>query len=307
METEKIKRKIEFYGLQFIGTDNTVTTYETTVEICKKAIELSTEKSRQRFLQRGQGVMVSILDMTFDGEAKQISGKIIRTRTDLFPNIHDMNDDRMRDIEAEDSEGIAEITHFVIDYSQGSTLAIEYNFHGPKARDLQFYFDHISRLLSLRVHTNMQHIVRDASYNIRQRIGRISYFEAKVHKDNISRINEVDPGLASAFEVAHEYAHSEYVKISFKTEYRKKLNNEHLLGKISQIINKFVGNGNLKKHFDVLSVGAEDSDHENKLQLFDLLADKITIEVMVEKMPKKRSIVSESIFEYLRRYVVQYI
>jgi hypothetical protein len=296
---EKIKRYIHYYELIF--TDKNKKEITPLGELFREIIKLNNAKDNQRFEKHYKG-LVCTRDVKFEPEKKQIRGKFLTIRMDLFPELIDTIEDTITDINAKESEGVVETTHFVISYkSSPSILSLEYNHYGPRIADIVRYLYFIGHKLSIKFDLTPDPIVNDNLASFSRRIQRCSMFTARVHKDNIQRINEVDTELFSAFKTSEEFSDSEYVEIRVKIDFQKKAKTKKINDLIDRLIGKFLHKKECLDYFDSLKVLAEDADSNSKLELFDFLSNKIQSLVKVEKREKSRALISADIFEKIEK------
>jgi hypothetical protein len=221
---------------------------------------------------------------------------------DVFPELINTENDTVRDIEASEKEGIVETTHFILSYLKSPiTLSFEYNHYGPRISDFLYLITHFGISESILTNCEYNPLTRDDLTNYKERIHRCSFFIAKVHKDNVRRINQIDSGLFTALDTASSISDPEYVSISLKYDYKKMGNTNNIKKIVNKIIEKFKKDKGSLNMFDTLRVKAEDGDNRNKLREFDLLNIWVTSEVKVEKREKSRAIVSIDMFEKMKK------
>jgi hypothetical protein len=66
------------------------------------------------------------------------------------------------------------------------------------------------------------------------------------------------------------------------------------------VINVLLKDRTKVEYFNTLEVKAEDSEKNNKLQIFDLLIDKVKDEIFVEKKERYRTLVSDDIIPQMQ-------
>lgn len=289
-----VKRTINYFELTPILNDGMSTSDFTAV--FNQIISLSKTKSSERFVINNEKQLY-LTEIKFDSTLKRISGKLLNIRMEDFPELMNTADDAIRDIEAKDEEGIIETSHFILSYSKDPlVLSLEFNQYGPKINDFVYYLEHFLNKAAVSSKVNAKAFVRDDLDKYKRRINRVSSVIAKVHKDNIKRINEFDKDLFDAIETASNISEAEYVTLQLKYDYRKLPDTPKIRGKILNVINKLISNKNTHSVFNRFIVEAEDSDRNNKLKEFDLLNIWIKTQIKVEKKPKSRVIVSSDIF-----------
>ncbi|MGB1206242.1 MAG: hypothetical protein ACPG5B_11380 [Chitinophagales bacterium] len=310
MEQHKLTlttRTIHFYELEIIQKKDEITFYGTIQEYInnniKEAIKLNKNNRKERFCS-GYGGKICLIDLEYLSNQPIIAGILLRIRMDVFPELMDTSNNEIKDIEAKDSEGVIEKTHFLLDYSSSRKhpiLAIEYNQYGSKSQDFYKYLQHIDnyRTNDKGYKLKGMNILKDTLDVYQKRIGRCASFTAKVFNVNIRNLNKIDSGLQDAFNVSHQYGNSKYVKIFLKFDYKKQAKNSLIRQKIEKIINAFKKDESNIKCFDELEVKAEDNENDKLLEVFDLIAERIKSKVEVQKSKRNRSIISSDMFSQL--------
>lgn len=90
-------------------------TTETIIDLFTKINQLKIDKDPVRFEQYGDKY-IYITDIVINKTTKQIDGKVLHIRKDAFPELMDISDDKIRDVEATKNEGIVEKNtfHFIL-------------------------------------------------------------------------------------------------------------------------------------------------------------------------------------------------
>ncbi len=264
--------------------------------VFKKIIALSRTKSGERFVMNNDKLLY-LTDIKFDNTLKRISGKLLNIRMDGFPELMNTKDDAIRDITAAEEEGIIETSHFILSLAKKPMiLSLEFNQYGPRINDFIFYLEHFIFKEGVSAKIEYNPFVRDDLENYKKRIHRVSSVVAKVHKDDVKRVNEYDKDLFDAIATAANISEAEYVTLELKYDYRNMPDTPVIRNKILKIINKLISNKKAYSVFTKLVVKAEDNEYNDKLKNFDLLNIWIKTRIMVEKKPKSRVIVSADIF-----------
>lgn len=272
----------------------------------QKIIELSKEKSTLRYKEIGQR-MICIQEISFEPAEKKIIGKLKSVRTDVFPEILDMETDKTRDIEAKESEGLVETSHFIIDYKKKKPLlAIEFNQYGGKVVDLVSYIDLIGVKENLLQGIYFNPIVRNDLAKFKERINRISRFVVRVHKDNIAEIKKHSKRLATSLEAANEAVEGDYIEIEYKLDYTKKESSETPVKRtVFGLITWLASKKDDASLFEKLKVDAEDIEKNNALEAFDLLVDKVSSRVNVERKPQHKVLVSADMYYKMKSELIR--
>jgi hypothetical protein len=244
------------------------------------------------------GKLLFVQEVRFAPKTKLITGKIRAIRTDDIPELIHMDTDKTREIDKADREGIVETTHFVISYRKKvKKMGFEYHTSGAKAHEFQSY------LLAIRDIGNVTEIGMERIINgnvlaeVERRMGRVGQIHMKVPKDNIGQLQKVEGQMASMFQTAQDFADTDSVTIdlSFDAKRRQQTNQaEGILRTLTRVLRR---NKKASEAFEALTVRVEDVTNNNKMQIFDLLADKAKTTVTVNKKPKGTGLDSVDIFE----------
>lgn len=270
-------------------------------DVFDSIIQISKTKSADRFVLNNDKQLY-LTEIKVDSINKRVSGKLLYIRMDSFPELMNTSDDKIRDIEAHEDEGIIETSHFILSFSKKPLiLSLEFNQYGPRVSALTFYLEHFLLKSGVACKIDFNPLVRDDLPSYKQRINRISLVLAKVHKDNVKRINEFDVELFDAIATASNLSETEYVTLQLKYDYRQVTDTPRIKAKVMNIISNLIANKDLHSVFSRLIVKAEDESYNNKLREFDLLNIWIKSEVIVQKKPKSKVIVSIDIFDSMSK------
>lgn len=273
-------------------------TKENLIDLFKKIHQLKINQDPQRFEHYGDKY-IYITDIFIDDKLKQIEGKVLHIRKDAFPELMDITDDKIRDVEATKNEGIVEKTHFILSFKKADmTLAFEHNQYGARITDFVFYLEHKGLINGILNKVLFNPINRDNLKEVRKRIKNISYIVAKVHKDNIKRLNEIDEDIFTAFETVENVTSAEYVTLELKYDVVKGSSGTLIRTKLDKILD-FFGKSNTQP-FNILKVKAEDRDNNNLLKNFDLLNLWYRSNIKVDLKDKSKTIVSIDIITKMR-------
>ena len=294
MEKPKtVKRTINYFEIILnLNHDKDVNDF---IEVFTKISKLSNKKSPERFVKNGDKQLY-LNGIKIDEKLKRVSGKLLNIRMENFPELMNTIDDAVRDIEAEEAEGIIETSHFLLSYSKPQLiLSFEFNQFGPRISDFIYYLERFLNRFGVLEKLEYQPFVRDDLPNYRKRIKKVSSVIARVHKDNVKRVNDVDSELFDAIETASNISESEYVTLELKYDYRKLPETPKITNKMLNIIDKLISNKKTNSIFSKLVVKAEDSSQNYRIKDFDLLNIWIKTRLTVDKKPKSRVIVSQDI------------
>lgn len=302
----QVERTIYFYELSLsYDKNNILSTEQKMVKLFNSITKLGSEKKGMRYQYFGEKY-VYIQSIQIDIVEKYIIGKMRCIRKDVLPEIMNMDDDDVRGIETKESEGIVETTHFVIDYAKKiPILSIEYNQFGAKTQDFLLYLVHIGKTQGLLDDIQWRPVVRDSLKGFQDRMGLLSEFVVKVHKDNVAQIKNVSNQLWSALDATLEHFKSEYATLILKFDYMQKAESKEAESIIQELINKLSNKKENTLLFNILTVKAEDTEKNNLLGTFDLLIDRVKSQIKVERKEKYKTILSEDIFTKMKKELLK--
>ncbi|RSK41327.1 hypothetical protein [Mangrovimonas spongiae] len=293
MASKKVKRTINYFNIVPLFNDGQE--LSDFIDIFSTINNLSNTKDKDRFVINKEKRLY-ITNLSFNENQKRISGKLLNIRMDSFPELMNTSDDKIRDIEAADDEGIIETAHFILSYLNDSlVLSFEFNQFGPRISDFIYYLENISYRFDVLTKIEYQPFVRDELDSYKKRIKRVSSVIAKVHKDDVRRINEFDSELFDAFETAERISDAEYVTLQLNYDYRQLSDTPKIKDKIFNIIDSVRRDKSLLNVFSSLKVKAEDEQTANRIKDFDLLNIWVKSRINVEKKEKSRVIISSDI------------
>lgn len=241
-----------------------------------------------------------INDIGFDPNEKVIWGKLRLLRDD-FPELLHTQTDLTREIEAAEEEGIVETSHFLIDYSKNKTfLAMEFNQAGAKYVDLIDYIAAICQGKNWITAISAYHVVQDVLKDIKKRINNFSEVIVKVSKSNVNAVKKIDTPLYEALDNVQTHFEQEYSELRLKFDYLDIPTAKKTRSVWMKIIDKLTSNKKNLEAFDVFKIKAQDSLKRDKLEAFNLLIDKLSSYISVEKREKSRVISSLDIYEKMK-------
>lgn len=302
-EIKLIDRKIHYYELHPKFSEDFKTRREDGdlfIEFFSSIALLAKTKDEMRY-QEIKDAKIFMQDVKFIDAEKKIIGKLRSIRTDVFPEIMNLETDTTKEIEAAEEEGIVETTHFIIDYNKkNKKIAIEHNQAGAKISEFQIYCERIG-IMKNSAHA-MQFIpfAKNELSGFKARINFLSELVIKVHKDNIEAIEKIDDGIYSALQHTVEQFKAEYAVLKLKFDYKKIQGEQKINKTVNNLISKLLEDRKRAFLFDTLRVRAQDEERNNQLQVFDLLIDKVESQIKVQRKPKYKTIVSEDIFEKMK-------
>lgn len=297
IKVKLVERLIHYYELNFSFQDEFFTSDgDQSREFFAMIKKLATTRAKIRYQQLGPKA-IFIQDVTIKPVDKVITGKLRCVRKDILPELMNTVTDEARGIEAKDEEGLVETTHFIIDFSRKKKrLAIEFNQFGARIDDFIMYLEQVGMAIKATKSVGFAPMVKDELKTVKERINKCSEFIVKVHKDNISAIQDIDAGLWTSLNSSIAHYKSEYGLIRLKFDYRERTNTKEIKSTIDKLVDALIKDKNNVELFNTLEVKAEDSEKNNRLEIFDLLVDKIKHKLKVEKNPRYRTVVSNDMF-----------
>lgn len=294
------QRVVHFFNIGF-GFKDDRTPNESFRKLFNNITYMSDSKDERRYQPIG-GKLLFVQNVRFIEGDKMIRGQIRAVRTDEVPELLNMETDTTREIARAEKEGIVETTHFLISYRNNmKRIAVEYHTAGAKAHELKTYLLAVGEVVGLQS-IYMERIVnKNVLDELERRMGRVSHIHVTVPRDNISQVQKLDGQMASLLRDAKDYTDSDSITLDFKFDYRKRPQTE----KANDIVHTYVEN--IKKNelatdaFEAFTVKVEDTEHNNLLQVFDLLADKAKTHIRVNKKPKGAGLDSEHVYQELAK------
>ena len=188
---------------------------------------------------------------------------------------------------------LTELTHFFVDFSKAIPIVcMQYNHHGPRAKDLEYYLRQIAhKYMRVAKSTKLTFFMDRPIEEVVDNLRYVLSFSVKVRPKNFARIQqnlEIGSYYSSMNQIGNEYK-PKYLKIdaSFHA-----INNKRIDRKINKKANSFVIDNllNFKRSesdiylFDNFEVEYEDKDGEDIL--FSLFKGKkeFTKEIDVDKI-----------------------
>lgn len=301
-----VDRKIHFYELyidfdkEFIPQENA----DKFLGFFSIIAKLAKNKNKLRY-QPVYEAKVFMQDVKFIDAEKRIIGKMLYVKMDVFPELIDTITDETKDIETLESQGIVETTHFVIDYSKNvKKIAIEYNHAGAKIGDFITYFQLIGAEMIAIKKVFYKPIVKDELAKMKERIGTCSTIDIRVHKDNISQIENLDNKFYTSLKAVSAQYQPQYIEIKLRFSYRNLTKVQKVKRSISNIIDGLVEDKNNLNLFETLKIRAMNRENNFKMELFDLLIDKVESEVEVQRKSKHKVIISADMFEKIKSCMI---
>lgn len=145
-----IERTIYYYELR-LEVDSLMTSNEKFIEgmnclevLAHNLIEFVKPENNDRFFI-SQEKHFLIKNIEFNSLKYRIQGEILLVRKDIFPEIINMIDDKVKSFDTDEDDGVSEKTHFIIEFREGRypILAVEHNQFGAKFTDLCQYLTRV--------------------------------------------------------------------------------------------------------------------------------------------------------------------
>jgi hypothetical protein len=118
---EHTRRTIHFYELQLIPASSSAVEI-LFYDVFRNIIDLNQNKARERFIV-GAGYLSCTREVYFRTHQNVLFGKLLRIRMDSFPELMNVVEDVVKDIEKEENDGVVETTHFMINFT-GAAIVI---------------------------------------------------------------------------------------------------------------------------------------------------------------------------------------
>lgn len=269
-------------------------------EILNKIKTLNKNKAKSRILSSGTDIVTCSRDVVFYDSPERIRGKLTNVFMSAFPEILNIEKNNLRNIEALETEGIAETTHFIIYFPRNSPnaiLSLENNQKGPKIRDVQRFFNYILGKIGKADYSLAPVlIVRDTMQAFKERINRCSKLVFRVHRDRFKDMEEWSPGLGTFLNETDLVDQARHVEISIKIDYNQHEDTPNMKRKVGEVIKRFSGKEDFNP-FEVFKLEAEDLKNGNKIDKFDFIKDRLTSKLNIQKNPRSRCILSADMYE----------
>lgn len=272
--------------------------------IIKKLVD---SKDKKRYVVSGGKILI-IQDINFKSTEKILRGKLLSARLDMFPQLLDLSTDQMEGLDVKETQGIVETTHFLIDYSsiKNKKLGIESNMFGARITDFAYYLEQLGSMTSSLKKLGFNVYAKDELKKFQQRIDRCSEFHIRVHRDFLSKIKQVDGGLATKMNLIQKQFQTEQIELKLKFDYKKRVHTKEMTNFAQKLIGKLIKKKEYTMLFNKLSVKAEDKENDNLLGVFDLLVDKVSSTIRVQREPKHRIIVSIDMFKKMSDEMIKF-
>jgi hypothetical protein len=178
-------------------------------------------------------------------------------------------------------------------------LAIEYNQQGGKSNDLQRYINFINHELELNS-IRFEPYVKDELESFIRRIQKCAFFRVKVKKENIPYVEQLNERLYTSLNSMQQLGKSDTVEIILNYNLHKDSETRTMTSLIKNFTSYLVQHRSFSEHFENLEVRAEDEDNHRRMELFDLLSDKLKSLVRVERRERAKVVISIDMFNKLQ-------
>lgn len=289
-----IVRRINFYEIFVIGGGE-YSCRDYMVHVFNKLSQAINEGARfvDMPMSTGDYMHMRIGNITEINErARKIYGKARLIKFNEFPETFRVSDKNERALgdEAAPDEGVTEETHFVIDLGyKDPIIAVETTQGGPRVTQIMSYLESwINRTSARRgvIELETKFVIGRTAMQLLQALKECAYITIKVKKENIGIISDFNKELGTALESSQKIGDTDYVDLNlgynFRTARNARPKTESLINKLFQFVrineesdNQFFSN------FEKFQIKFQEGDQ--RLQMFDLLADKTSVEVTTER------------------------
>lgn len=283
--TDKVKRKINFFKI-FMEDCNFEEIYKILCKLKKDELYYKTE-DKWYFLGN-----IKNTDSKYSGVIRSIKFKD-------FPSIGRINRLDVESLNLEKDEGLSESTHFIV-YPKAGHIVIENNFYGPSWSVLETYINEkifkIDEEKQMRIEFRMI-INRDYKTKL-ERIGSVYSVEMEFPIARVNDLKTIDKNLFESLQKCHAFGEVDNVEIVLKSKKWSRnpiLENSFGLRKILEV---FLKDDKKREVFDKFKMKAFDKENQRKVG-FDLLEDKLIVEIQTVKLNRNRSVDSKDILQKL--------
>jgi len=299
MATSKTSRTIIFYELHPKIKGNK--SFRNAIECVVKKIRANVKGLSPKYIQHGKNDY--LIDVCSIDDKKEIIRGVIRSFTKENPELFHRKKLTLRDIEKMEDEDVVFSTHFVIRLLKDQIdLAIESGKEGPSYANLIYYLEKLGeKECEIERIAPVPH-VKGSLDQLEAKLGRCSEFTVKVHKSKIKEVQKADQTLHEVLEDISNAYDSEYATMSLKYDYRNRQETNTVRTTIMNIVKYFKKNENNKATFESVQVKGEERSKDLKLDIFDLITDKLKSVVHAEKRENSKSIVST---DFLNAIVIE--
>ena len=312
---DKIKRTIFYYELnaKWHPDYSIDSKYNTPFQqLLSKITRLATNRDEDRYQSVGEKE-IFINEQKFSSQQNKhiVEGKLLSVRKDFFPELLDTSTDNLRDIEARVDEGVVETTHFLIQERNNNRtdkvkVAIEHNQFGAKINDLKYYLETIGIKYNIVESIELIPLVTNDLDELKDRMGEVSKILIKVHKNNLPFLKQTNNNLFGSMDAIADHYQQDYITVGLKYDIRQNrrypTNNaskgaRELVNSLFSFLKRKPENAEM---FEQLEIKAEDSEKNNNVMLFDLLANRVKDEFAVERRSPSKTLVSKDMFARMK-------
>ena len=291
-----VPRTVHYYNIDF-GFSDDGSKKEHFLTLFRLIVQMSLDKDTDRYRTIGDRVLF-VQDVGFDEVNKEIRGKI-RLLRDVSPEVINTATDEAHEIELLENQGFVETSHFVLNYRRGAKrMAFEYNETGPKCHELVGYLELVGQRVKLQSVYCKPMVTQDMMSELQRRMGRCSEIIVGVHRNDISVVEKEDSEFGKVLRQTASFLETDLVTVKFGYEITKHTAEQSAPKRFLVSLRKLIGKSSAQKlPFKKLSVRAEDTEHRNLMEVFDLLENKTKSKIRVERKPKANVIVSTDIYQ----------
>jgi hypothetical protein len=291
-----VPRTIHYYNVDF-GFSDDGQKKEHFLKLFKLVVQMSRDRESDRYRDIG-GRIIFVQDVAFDGDKKEVHGKIRLVR-DLSPEVLNTTTDEAHEIELLDGQGFVETSHFTLSYKRNAKrMAFEYNEAGPKCHEFIRYLEQIGERVKLQAMYCERMVSQDMMAELQRRMGRCAEIIIGVHRNDISVVEKADAQLGEVLRQNANYLETDVVTVNFGYQLTKHTLEQSAPQKFVASLGQLFGRNPTKKSaFKKLVVRAEDTEHNNLMEVFNLLEDKTKSRIRVQRREKSHIVVSADIYE----------
>ena len=222
----------------------------------------------------------------------------IRLVRDVSPEVLNTATDEAHEIELLDNQGFVETSHFTLSYKGAKRMAFEYNEIGPKCHEFVRYLEQIGQRVKLQAMYCERIVSQDIMSELQRRMGRCAEIVVGVHRNDIDAVEKDDAQLGEALRQSASYLETDLVTVTFGYRLTKETLQQSAPQRFVASLGQLFGRNPTKKSkFKKLVVRAEDTEHNNLMEVFNLLEDKTKSRIRVQRKEKAHTVVSADIYE----------
>lgn len=283
-KTNTIERKIFFFRIMGIpyedGEIPEIPVDDTLQQIMALRFQTTSTGSRSRYMDWGSSVVCAWPSLAGNRQRLEL-GKI---RRDDLPALENGGD--RRNLPVDEGDGLSESIH--VEFFDNHIVGSEFNFYGPRTSAFSHYC--AEKLPNLPRFSLYPLLNRNAIEQLND-VGDLRMFSVRVHASRaelLSAANQAIPGLLESLA-------SQYDGEMFEITIKPKRGNALKSRLVSAAKAMIRSSDSPARDFDAFHLRGV-SESTGYVEEFDLLKDRFVQVVEVQKVPKHRSVVSESMY-----------